>query len=64
MADRLLLADEVADLFRVDRKTVGRWAAAGRIPTIRTLGGHYRYPESEVLALRSELTEAAVDAHV
>lgn len=49
--DRLLTAAEVAALFRVDPKTVTRWAAAGRITSIRTPGGHRRFRESEVRAL-------------
>jgi len=38
-------------MFRVDPKTVTRWAKAGRLPSIRTLGGHRRYSEAEVLSL-------------
>ena len=49
--DRLLTPGEVAALFRVDPKTVTRWAAAGRIGSIRTPGGHSRFRESEVRAL-------------
>ena len=49
--DRLLTPGEVAALFRVDPKTVPRWAAAGRIGSIRTPGGHRRFRESEVRAL-------------
>jgi excisionase family DNA binding protein len=49
--DPLLTPAEVASLFRVDPKTVNRWAKAGRIRSIRTLGGHRRYRESEVRAL-------------
>ena len=41
----------MAALFRVDPKTVTRWAAAGRIGSIRTPGGHRRFRESEVRAL-------------
>ena len=51
--DRLLTPGEVAALFRVDPKTVTRWAAAGRIGSIRTPGGHRRFRESEVRALLS-----------
>ncbi len=51
--DRLLTPGEVASLFRVDPKTVTRWAAAGRINSIRTPGGHRRFRESEVRALLS-----------
>lgn len=39
---------EVASLFRVDPKTVTRWAKQGRLTPIRTLGGHRRYRASEV----------------
>jgi predicted site-specific integrase-resolvase len=49
--DPLLLAEEVGALFRVDPKSVGRWAKAGKIPSIRTPGGHRRYRQSEVYAL-------------
>ncbi|MEU4590026.1 BldC family transcriptional regulator [Micromonospora aurantiaca (nom. illeg.)] len=48
--DRLLTPGEVAKLFRVDPKTVTRWAAAGRIASIRTPGGHRRFYESIVRA--------------
>ena len=47
----LLTPSEVASLFRVDPKTVTRWAKAGKLTSIRTLGGHRRYKESEVKAL-------------
>lgn len=49
--DRLLTPGEVAVLFRVDPRTVTRWAKAGRIGRIRTPGGHSRFRESEVKAL-------------
>ena len=48
---RLLTPGEVATLFRVDPKTVTRWATAGRISSIRTPGGHRRFREVEVRAL-------------
>ena len=47
-AENLLTPSEVAALFRVDPKTVTRWAKAGKIGSIRTLGGHRRFRESEV----------------
>lgn len=50
-ADNLLTPSEVAALFRVDPKTVTRWAKAGKIGSIRTLGGHRRFRESEVMDL-------------
>lgn len=49
--ERLLTPAEVAALFRVDPKTVTRWAKAGKLSSIRTLGGHRRYWESEVRRL-------------
>ena len=39
----LLTPAEVASMFRVDPKTVTRWAKAGKLSAIRTLGGHRRY---------------------
>lgn len=47
----LLTPAEVASMFRVDPKTVTRWAKAGRISAIRTPGGHRRYREAEVRKL-------------
>lgn len=47
----LLTPAEVAAMFRVDPKTVTRWAKAGRVSSIRTPGGHRRYRESEIRAL-------------
>jgi excisionase family DNA binding protein len=49
--DQLLTPSEVAALFRVDPKTVTRWAKAGKLTSIRTLGGHRRYRATEVHAL-------------
>ena len=50
-AEPLLTRAEVATMFRVDPKTVTRWAKAGKLTSIRTLGGHRRYRETEVRAL-------------
>ena len=47
----LLTPAEVASLFRVDPKTVTRWAQAGKLSAVRTLGGHRRFLESEVMEL-------------
>jgi excisionase family DNA binding protein len=51
--DALLTPAEVAAMFRVDPKTVTRWAKAGKLTSIRTLGGHRRYRESEVRSILS-----------
>jgi excisionase family DNA binding protein len=47
-AEPLLTPAEVATMFRVDPKTVTRWAQAGRVSFIRTPGGHRRYSEDEI----------------
>jgi excisionase family DNA binding protein len=59
-SERLLTPGEVATLFRVDPKTVTRWAASGRISSIRTPGGHRRFREAEVRELL-EGNEATVE---
>lgn len=56
---RLLTPAEVAALFRVDPRTVARWAVSGRLHSIRTPGGHRRFPEDEVLAMLRGLEPAA-----
>ena len=45
----LLTPSEVAKLFRVDPNTVNRWAMAGKLSAIRTLGGHRRYRKEEII---------------
>jgi excisionase family DNA binding protein len=57
-AEVLLTPREVADLFGVDPKTVTRWAKAGKLTSIRTLGGHRRYRKSEVDDLRQNYFKA------
>jgi excisionase family DNA binding protein len=44
----LLTPGEVAVMFRVNPKTVTRWARAGKISAVRTLGGHRRFRASEI----------------
>ncbi|GAA4626727.1 hypothetical protein GCM10023196_036140 [Actinoallomurus vinaceus] len=46
----LLKPGEVAAYLRVDPKTVSRWAASGRLPSVRTPGGHRRYRRADVEA--------------
>lgn len=56
--DRLLTPSEVAQMFRVNPKTVTRWARAGKLTAIRTLGGHRRFRASEIeRSLREMSTE-------
>lgn len=49
-ADRLLTPAEAAARFGVNPKTVTRWADAGKLPVVRTLGGHRRYRLGDVRA--------------
>ncbi|HYT30573.1 MAG TPA: BldC family transcriptional regulator [Actinomycetota bacterium] len=49
--EKLLTPAEVAAMFRVDPKTVTRWAKAGKLSSIRTLGGHRRYRAEEIQGL-------------
>ncbi len=54
--DALLTPSEVAALFRVNPKTVTRWARAGRLTAIRTLGGHRRFKASEIRRCLEEMS--------
>jgi excisionase family DNA binding protein len=58
--EKLLTPAEVAAMFRVDPKTVTRWAKAGKLSSIRTLGGHRRYRESEIRGLLHDSTTGKV----
>lgn len=58
--EELLTPAEVAKLFRVDPKTVTRWAKSGKLSSIRTLGGHRRYRASEVRSLLEGQRDDAV----
>lgn len=58
----LLTPAEVANMFRVDPKTVTRWAKAGKLSSIRTLGGHRRYRETEVRNLLADVESARAGA--
>ena len=48
---RLLRTREVALLFQVSERAVTDWARKGRIPSVRTPGGHRRYPAEQVRTL-------------
>ena len=60
----LMTPAEVAALFRVDPKTVTRWADAGKMTAVRTLGGHRRYLQDEVqnLLASSSLSPAEISS--
>ncbi len=55
----LLTPSEVAEIFRVDPKTVTRWAKTGRLPAVTTLGGHRRYRKSMIMELAVEKFETS-----
>ncbi|MBN2176551.1 MAG: helix-turn-helix domain-containing protein [Demequinaceae bacterium] len=58
--EKLLTPSEVAAIFRVDPKTVTRWAKVGKLSSIRTLGGHRRFREEEVQMLLAAAREERV----
>jgi len=58
----MYLPHEVAALFRVDPKTISRWAQDGKLPFVLTLGGHRRFRESDVLALLAGSTTPTDEA--
>jgi excisionase family DNA binding protein len=51
-----LLTSEVAELLHAAPKTVGNWAKQGKLPYLRTLGGHRRYPTGPILRLAATLS--------
>ncbi len=57
--DALLTPAEVAALFRVNPKTVTRWARAGKITAVRTLGGHRRFRAAEIRRCLEQMEQHA-----
>ncbi len=58
--ETLLTPSEVAALFRVNPKTVTRWARSGKLTAIRTLGGHRRFKASEIRRCLDEMATEAL----
>jgi len=54
--EALLTPSEVAAMFRVNPKTVTRWARAGKLTAIRTRGGHRRFKASEIRRCLDEMS--------
>jgi excisionase family DNA binding protein len=52
-APQLLRSHEVATIFDVTERTVINWAAAGKLPSLRTIGGHLRFRRDDVMRLLS-----------
>jgi excisionase family DNA binding protein len=55
--DQLLTRAEVAEIFQVAPSTVTRWAEAGKLPSVKTLGGHRRYQAKVVIELVHQLSQ-------
>jgi excisionase family DNA binding protein len=47
---------EVAELLHVSSKTISRWAREGKLPSVRTLGGHRRFPEQPIRDVATRLS--------
>jgi excisionase family DNA binding protein len=54
LSSQLLRTSDVAALFQVSERTVSDWARRGRIPSVRTPGGHRRYPAEEIRRIMEE----------
>ena len=57
-SERLLTRAEVAEIFQVSPSTITRWAEAGKLPAVKTLGGHRRYEADSVMKLAQNLGPA------
>ena len=55
--NRYLTRSEVAELFQVSPSTITRWAEAGKLPSVKTLGGHRRYEARAVMGLAQNLMQ-------
>lgn len=53
---RLLTRAEVASIFQVSPSTITRWAEAGKLPVVKTLGGHRRYDAEAIQTLARQLS--------
>jgi excisionase family DNA binding protein len=58
---RYLRAAEVAELFHVSPKTVTRWAVEKQIPSVKTLGGHRRFPASRMRELAGRMAAEGLE---
>jgi excisionase family DNA binding protein len=48
---------EVARLLHVSPKTISRWAKEEKLPFVRTLGGHRRFPAEKIRELATQMSE-------
>ncbi|MBI2168427.1 MAG: helix-turn-helix domain-containing protein [Actinobacteria bacterium] len=56
----MLRPAEAAEALGVSMSRLRRLAASGRLVTVRTLGGHRRYREDDVLALQRWMQRQSV----
>ena len=56
---QLLRTSDVAMLFQVSERTVSEWAKRGQVPSVRTPGGHRRYPAEGIRRLLEDGREPA-----
>jgi len=59
---QLLRSHEVAVMFDVTERTVINWAASGKLPSLRTIGGHLRFRRDDVMRLLSGASEPPAPA--
>jgi excisionase family DNA binding protein len=55
--NRFLTRSEVAEIFQVSPSTITRWAEAGKLPSVKTLGGHRRYEARAVMELAQDIIQ-------
>lgn len=53
--NEFLRTAEVARLLHVSPKTVSRWAKEEKLPYVRTLGGHRRFPADQIRQLAARM---------
>jgi excisionase family DNA binding protein len=54
-----LTAEQVAERFDVTAETAREWARTGKVPAVRTPGGHYRFRREDIEAIERGETPAS-----
>lgn len=62
MVDASITTTELASRIDIPTRTLRRWARAGKIPSSKQLGGHYRFNLDAVLFAIKEAVDAQDDA--
>lgn len=63
-SDVLLKTGEVALLFGTSDRSVREWANAGKLPCVRTLGGHRLFPAAAVMQAMRDAMQQYGEAEV